>query len=149
MSAKKTKKKASARKPKLAVAEAPKPVVLTKHEMNALSGVLVDMQMLKDDHTSRAYSLKAKQAAVTAKLAEAEKLNAEAQVQANDVAFDRDCLLKVERRFNETKHKKEILIADICEKRGIAIQELEYNPVTGEVTNIPKATDNGESEVPV
>lgn len=135
MSTEKKAKKVKAKKPKLTAFEKA-PAVLTKEELKSLGSVLDDLKRTKENHTNLTNSLQVQQTRIQVKLAQAKQLQAEAVQDEADTTYTKEELLRVERKFNAQKQRKEILVADICNKRGISVQEFEYNQETGEILNI-------------
>lgn len=123
------KSKPSTPKRKLAAVSAPASILLDRDELSQLNGVVEDLRYIKSNHSKQITTLKIAQAELALAKAQAEK--AEHMVkEAVEVAT------RIETGFEEALKRKTSIIADICEKRGIAPQELEYNNDTGEVINL-------------
>lgn len=105
------------------------PPVLTKEEMTKLHQSFSELNYLKDRHTRMLTDVKIANAEHSLALAQVEKAEQKAATAAQEAQ-------RVEKDFNELQRHEIELVANICEKRGITYQELEYNQTTGELLNI-------------
>lgn len=116
--------------PKRKLDLAPPALVMGKEELHSLNNVLAELQSLKTDHSK---------AVTEFNIAQAERLLKQAQLEkATHSEHDAQKTITIlANQFEYFKKRKETVVAEICEKTGIVLQEFTYNNETGEITPAP------------